>query len=51
MVRLPSFSRIIGLSKERLIWNLLMLMHAGLRPILIFINCMPNFLFLIDLKN
>ncbi|VDK75101.1 unnamed protein product [Litomosoides sigmodontis] len=37
-VNMPSFSRIINLPKERLIWNAAVLFHLPLRFLLIFIN-------------
>uniref|UniRef100_F1L8N0 Post-GPI attachment to proteins factor 2 n=1 Tax=Ascaris suum TaxID=6253 RepID=F1L8N0_ASCSU len=37
-VHLPSFSRIINMPKERLIWNILVVFHAALRPWLVLIN-------------
>ncbi|EFO15466.2 hypothetical protein LOAG_13042 [Loa loa] len=39
-VNIPSFSRIINLPKERIIWNAAVLFHLPLRFLLISINCM-----------
>uniref|UniRef100_A0A915CBU6 Post-GPI attachment to proteins factor 2 n=1 Tax=Parascaris univalens TaxID=6257 RepID=A0A915CBU6_PARUN len=37
-VHLPSFSRIINMPKERLIWNVLVVFHTALRPWLVLMN-------------
>uniref|UniRef100_A0A0N5AZ26 G_PROTEIN_RECEP_F1_2 domain-containing protein n=1 Tax=Syphacia muris TaxID=451379 RepID=A0A0N5AZ26_9BILA len=41
---LPSFSRIINHPLERLPFNFLMLIHTGLRPIVVLVNCRRSYI-------
>jgi len=36
---LPSISRVINLSKERLVWNVAVLLHSSLRPLVLTHHC------------